>query len=94
MVANEDEEEVMDKDKDVVGGQMKTTTINPKEDRETQQGVVHKATQDQSMINQTLNAIIVRSLAITYLNVELLAIKELKRRQTTLKKEIKNVAPC
>ena len=72
----------------------KTMTITPKKDRKTEQEVMDKATQDQGTINQTLNAIIVRSLVIMHLNVELLTTKELKRRQTTLKKEVKNVAPC
>lgn len=68
----EDEEEKKDKDRGLIGDPMKTTTITIKDDQETQHEVVDKPTQDQRMINQTFNAIFLRSLVIMHLNVELL----------------------
>lgn len=59
-----------------------------KGDQETLQDVMNTKTQGQGTINPTLNSIIVKSLAITHPNVELLTIIELKRRKATLKKQV------
>ena len=46
------------------------------------------------MTSHTLNVIIVKSLVITFMSVEHLPIIELKKRSTTLKKEVKKLEPC
>jgi len=79
----EEEDKVMDKEKDEVGGLMTTTT--------TSKEVMGKATEDRGITSQMWNVTIVRSLIIMLLNLELLATIELKRRQTMLKKSIKKV---
>ena len=91
-VAVENKEEVVDMDVDEVGGPMMKTTTS-KEDK-AEQEVMGEATQDQGMTSHTLDVIIVKSLVITFLSVEHLSIIELKRRSTTLKKEVKKLEPC
>lgn len=72
MVDFEDEEKVLDKNKNEVGGSMRRkTTKTFNWDQEMQQKIVDKETQDQDTINRILNALIVRSLIITHPNVEL-----------------------
>ena len=92
-VAVENEKEVVDIDVGEVGAPMMITTTTSKEEK-VQQEVVREATQDRGMTSHTLNVTIVKSLVITLPSVEHLSIIELKRRSTTLKKEVKKLEPC
>ena len=76
-----------------VGGPLMTTTTTSKEEK-VQQEVVGEATQDQGMTSHALNVTIVKILVITLPSVEHLSIIELKRRSTTMKKEVKKLEPC
>jgi hypothetical protein len=80
VIENVDAVVVMDADE--VGGLMMTITKEEKFHQE----VVGEELQNQGMISHELNATTVRSLDIMLPNVELLAIVELKRRPTMLKK--------
>jgi hypothetical protein len=80
VIENVDAVVVMDADE--VGGLMMTIT---KEEKFHQEAVGEEL-QNQGMISHELNATTVRSLDIMLPNVELLAIVELKRRPTMLKK--------
>ena len=82
----------MDIDVDEVEGLMMTTTTTSKEEK-AQQEIVGEATQDYGMTSHTLNVIIVKTMVITIMNVEGLTIRELKRRPTTLRKEVKKMEP-
>lgn len=87
-VENVDVAAVMDMDE--VGGPMMTTIKEEKAHLE----VVGEELQNQGMISHESNATTVRSLDIMLPNVELLAIVELKRRPTMLKKEAKKTVHC
>jgi hypothetical protein len=73
---------VVDMDADEVGGLMMTTT---KEEKFHQEDMGEEL-QNQGTISHESNVTTVRSLDIMLPNVELLAIVELKRRPTMLKK--------
>ena len=53
-----------------------------------------EATQDRGMASHALNVIIVKSFVNTLCSVEHLSVIELKRRLTTLKKEVKKMESC
>ena len=91
-VTVENKKQVVDIDVDEVGGPMMIATTSKEE--KTQQEVMGEATQDRGMTSHTLNDIIVKSLVITLPSVDHLSIIELKRRLTTLKKEVKKMEPC
>ena len=83
----------MDIDVAKVGGRMMTTITTSKEEK-VQQEVMGEATQDRGMTSHELNVTIVKNLVIMLSSVEHLSIIELKRRSTTLKKEVKKMEPC
>ena len=91
--AVENEEEAVDMDMDEVGDSMMTVARTSKNEK-AQQEVMGEATQDRGMTIHMLNVTITKSLVITFPNVEHLAIRELKRRPPTLKKEVKKMEPC
>ena len=90
-VVIKNEDEVMDMDMDEVRGPTTKTTTSKEE--KAQQEVEGEAIQNRGMTRCILSATIVKSLVIMLSNVELLAIIELNRRQTTLKKEVKKMVP-
>ena len=91
-VVIKNEDEVMDMDMDEVRGPTTKTTTSKEE--KAQQEVEGEAIQNRGMTRCILSATIVKSLVIMLPNVEFLAIIELKRKQTTLKKEVKKMVPC
>ena len=86
--ANKEEVAVKDEDVDEVGGPTMTTTTK---EEKAHPEVVGEEPQNQGITSHRSNATTVRSLGIMLPNVELRATTELKRRSTTLKKELKKM---
>ena len=75
-------------------GSLMMTTITTSKEEKVQKEVMGEATQDRGMTSHALNVAILKSLVITLPSVEHVSIIELKRRSTTLKKEVKKMEPC